>query len=170
MINMKCLDIYMENNASENPVILDSEKLFGIAVNNYLNKNGGKWKILKSEYRFCYLDFILINLNNLYSVYLEYKERSYSYGYTHYDTFFISLRKYGAIKKNYNNCYIVWDFTHSTQNDEELYYIKYDKELLEKFIKDHNKSRLLIPSKCCKNGFENLMSEMIDAIPDWNLI
>jgi len=160
----------MKKTENENPIFLDSEKLFGIAINNYLNKNGANWKILKSEYRFCYLDFVLINLNNLYSVYLEYKERNYSYGYTHYNTLFISLRKYGAIKRHYNNCYIVWDFSLQQKNDDQFYYIKYDEQLFNTFEKDRNKNRLLIPSKFCKTGFENLMTEMIDAIPNCNFI
>ena len=158
------------NTEKENPIILDSEKLFAIAINNHLNNNGANWKIIKSEFKYCYLDFVLINLNNLYSVYLEYKERNYAYGYTHYETYFISLRKYQAIKKCYNNCYIVWDFTHNTKNDDEFYYIKFDKELFEKFDKDINKSRLLIPSKFCKTRFDNLVCEMIDAVPNRNLI
>lgn len=160
----------MNKTENKNPIILDSEKLFAIAINNHLNNNGANWKIIKSEFKYCYLDFVLINLNNLYSVYLEYKERNYAYGYTHYETYFISLRKYQAIKKCYNNCYIVWDFTHNTKNDDEFYYIKYDEELFEKFEKDINKSRLLIPSKFCKTRFNNLMTEMVNKIPNRNLI
>ena len=81
-----------KNTENENPIILNSEKLFAIAINNHLNNNGANWIIHKSQYRFCYLDFVLINLNNLYSVYLEYKERSYAYGYKSYETYFIALR------------------------------------------------------------------------------
>jgi len=158
------------NTENENPIILDSEKIFAIAINNHLNNNGANWKIIKSEFKYCYLDFVLINLNNLYSVYLEYKERNYAYGYKSYDTYFISLRKYEAIKKCYNNCYIVWDFTNQTKNDDEFYYIRFDKELFEKFEKDLTKSRLLIPSNLCKTTFQKLMTEMVDIIPNKNLI
>ena len=160
----------MNKTENENPIILDSEKLFAIAINNHLNNNGANWIIHKSEYKYCYIDFILINLNNLYTIHLEYKERSYATGYNHYDSYFISLRKYRAIKKCYNNCYIVWDFTHNTNNDNEFYYIKYDEELFNSFEKDYNKSRLLIPSNLCKTTFINLMTEMIDIIPNRNLI
>ena len=66
----------MNKTENENQIILDSEKLFAIAINNYLNNNGAKWIILKSEFKYCYLDFLLINLYNLYSIYLEYKERN----------------------------------------------------------------------------------------------
>ena len=160
----------MNKTENENPINLDSEKLFALAINNYLNNNKANWIIHKSEFKYCYLDFVLINLNNLYSIYLEYKERNYAYGYKSYDTYFISLRKYEAIKKCYNNCYIVWDFTYNTKNDDEFYYIRFDKELFETFEKDINKSRLLIPSNLCKTGFVNLMTEMIDIIPNKNLI
>ena len=160
----------MNKTENENPIILDSEKLFAIAINNYLNNNGANWIIHKSEFKYCYIDFILINLNNLYTIHLEYKERSYARGYTHYDSYFISLRKYRAIKKCYNNCYIVWDFTHSTKNDDDFYYIRFDKELFETFFKDETKSRLLIPSNLCKSGFVSLMTELIDVIPNKNLI
>jgi len=160
----------MNKTENENPIILDSEKLFAIAINNHLNSNGANWKIIKSEFKYCYLDFVLINLNNLYSVYLEYKERNYAYGYKSYETYFISLRKYQAIKQHYNNCFIVWDFTHQTNNDDEFYYIRFDEKLFNAFEKDETKSRLLIPSKFCKTRFENLMTEMIDIIPNRNLI
>ena len=158
----------MEKN--EKPIILDSEKLFLLSINNHLNNNGANWIINKSEYKYCYIDFILTNLNNLYSVYLEYKERNYAYGYKSYETYFISLRKYEAIKQYYNNCYIVWDFTHNTKNDDEFYYIKFDEKLFDTFEKDIDKSRLLIPSNLCKTRFDNLVSEMIDAVPNKNLI
>jgi hypothetical protein len=158
----------MEKN--EKPIILDSEKLFLLSINNHLNNNGANWIINKSEYKYCYIDFILTNLNNLYSVYLEYKERNYAYGYKSYETYFISLRKYEAIKQYYNNCYIVWDFTHNTKNDDEFYYIKFDEKLFDTFEKDIDKSRLLIPSNLCKTGFVNLMTELVDKIPNRNLI
>ena len=158
------------NTENEKPIILDSEKLFAVAINNHLNNKGANWIIHKSEYKYCYIDFILINLNNLYSVYLEHKERSYKYGYKSYETYFISLRKYEAIKKCYNNCYIIFDFTLQTKNDNEFYYIKFDEKLFDTFESDEDKSRLLIPNKFCKTGFYNLMAEMVDKIPNRNLI
>lgn len=158
------------NTEKENPNILDSEKIFATTINNYLNKNNPNWKIIKSEFKYCYIDFILINLNNLYITHLEYKERTYCRGYTHYESYFISLRKYEAIKKCYNNCYIVFDFTHSTNNDDEFYYIRFDEKLFLTFEKDYHKNRLLIPSNLCKTTFCSLMTEMIDVIPNRNLI
>jgi hypothetical protein len=158
------------NTENENQeIILDSEKLFALSINNYLNKNGANWKILKSEFKYCFIDFILINLNNLYTIYLEYKERNYAIGFSHYETYFISLRKYRAIKKHYNNCYIIWDFTHNTKSDDHFFYIKYDEDLFKTFEQDVRKSRLLIPSKYCKCSFELLMTELIDTIPTRNL-
>jgi hypothetical protein len=158
----------MEKN--EKPIILDSEKLFLLSINNHLNNNGANWIIHKSEYKFCYVDFVLINLNNLYTIHLEYKERNYAYGYKSYETYFISLRKYEAIKHHYKNCYIIWDFTHNTKNDNEFYYIKFDDKLFDTFESDEDKSRLLIPSNLCKTGFVNLMTELVDKIPNRNLI
>ena len=158
------------NTEKENQNILNSEKIFATTINNYLNNNNPNWKIIKSEFKYCYIDFILINLNNLYTTHLEYKERNYCYGYTHYESYFISLRKYEAIKKCYNNCYIVFDFTHNTNNDNEFYYIKYDEDLFNTFEKAIDKSRLLIPSNLCKKRFDNLMLEMVDIIPNRNLI
>jgi len=158
------------NTEKENLNILDSEKIFATTINNYLNENNPNWKIIKSEFKYCYIDFILINLNNLYITHLEYKERSYARGYTHYDSYFISLRKYQAIKKCYNNCYIVFDFTHSTKDDNQFFYIKYNEDLFNTFEKAIDKSRLLIPSNLCKKRFDNLLLEMVDMIPNRNLI
>jgi hypothetical protein len=53
-----------KNTENENPIILDSEKIFLLSINNYLNNNGANWKIIKSEYKYCYIDFLLVNLNN----------------------------------------------------------------------------------------------------------
>ncbi len=158
------------NTEKENLNILDSEKIFATTINNYLNKNNPNWKIIKSEFKYCYIDFILINLNNLYITHLEYKERNYARGYTHYESYFISLRKYQAIKKCYNNCYIVFDFTHSTKDINQFFYIKYDEELFNTFEKDYNKNRLLIPSNLCKITFQKLMTEMVEMISNRNLI
>tara|TARA_R110000787_G_scaffold1147_1_gene4104 strand:+ start:104 stop:583 length:480 start_codon:yes stop_codon:yes gene_type:complete len=158
------------NTEIKNQHFLDSEKIFATTINNYLNENNSNWKIIKSEFKYCYIDFILINLNNLYITHLEYKERSYARGYTHYDSYFISLRKYQAIKKCYNNCYIVFDFTYSTKDDNQFFYIKYNEDLFNSFEKDYGKNRLLIPSNLCKKRFENLMLEMVDSISNRNLI
>jgi len=100
---------------------LNSEKIFALSINNYLNNNGANWKIIKSEFKFCYLDFLLINLNNLYAVYIEYKERNYALGYKSYDSYFISLRKFYAIKKNYKNTYIIFDFSLKTNNENDFF-------------------------------------------------
>ena len=150
--------------------MLDSETIFYNNVNKYFDENKKNWKIIKSDYQYSYIDFILINLNNLYSIHLEYKERQYKCGYNEYTTYFISLRKYEAIKKCYKNCYIVWDFTHNTKNENEFYYIRFDEELFSKFEKDYSKNRLLIPKNLCKTQFKNLVCEMIDIVPDKNLL
>jgi len=149
---------------------LNSEKIFALSINNYLNNNGANWKIIKSEFKFCYLDFLLINLNNLYAVYIEYKERNYALGYKSYDSYFISLRKFYAIKKNYKNTYIIFDFSLKTNNENDFFFIKYDEKAFSSFEKDFNKNRLLIPSNYCKTGFDNLMIELVDIIPNQNLI
>ena len=170
----------MKKTGNENQIIIDSEKLFALAIEKYLNENKAKWTIIKSEFMYCYLDFVLINLYNLYTVYVEYKERAYKFGHTQYDSYFISLAKYNAIKKHYTNTYIVWDFTHQTKNDDEFYYIRYNEALFKTFEKDdvkHSlakvamtfKNRLLIPSKFCNIGFDNLMTNLIDIIPRNNL-
>ena len=153
----------MKKTGNENQIIIDSEKLFALAIEKYLNENKAKWTIIKSEFMYCYLDFVLINLYNLYTVYVEYKERAYKFGHTQYDSYFISLAKYNAIKKHYTNTYIVWDFTHQTKNDDEFYYIRYNEALFT------IKNRLLIPSKFCNIGFDNLMTNLIDIIPRNNL-
>tara|TARA_R110000782_G_scaffold242653_1_gene329132 strand:+ start:60 stop:545 length:486 start_codon:yes stop_codon:yes gene_type:complete len=155
---------------NEKNFILDSEIIFANSINNYLNENNANWKIIKSEFKYCYIDFILINLNNLYITHLEYKERAYAIGYTSYESYFISLKKYNAIKKCYNNCYIIFDFTYSTKDDDEFYYIKFDEDLFNTFEKDQFKSRLLIPSKFCKTTFHSLMQDMVDVISNRNLI
>ena len=45
--------------------MLDSETIFYNNVNKYFDENKKNWKIIKSDYQYSYIDFILINLNNL---------------------------------------------------------------------------------------------------------
>ena len=153
---------------TDNNIILDSEKLFGLEMNNILNNDNINWLIQKSQYKYCYMDFILINIHNLYSVYLEHKERYYKTGYSSYDSFFITNKKINMIDKYYSNCYFVFDFRKQTGNEDELYYIKYDKKLFDTYEVDRYDRKLILKSDC-KINFKNLMDDMTGSIKNINL-
>jgi hypothetical protein len=155
-------------NTDTNEVILDSEALFGLEMNNYLNNKDTDWLIQKSQYKFCYVDFILINIHNLYSVYLEHKERNYKTGFKSYDSFFITNKKILMLEEYYKNCYLVFDFRKDTGKEEEFYWIKYDTELFNTYETD-TKNRRLILKKDCSIGFDNLMKDMTGKISNINL-
>lgn len=151
-----------------NKTILDSEKLFGLEMNDTLNKTDINWLIQKSQYEYCYIDFILVNIHNLYSVFLEHKERVYKTGYSSYDSFFISNKKILMIEKYYKNCYLVFDFRKQTKKEDELYYIKYNKKLFNTYEVDCYDRRLIL-KKDCKTNFKNLMNDMCGSINNINL-
>jgi len=160
--NIKNNDLNL-NNYENNKEILDAEKLFAILLNTCINANKANYIIQKSQYKYCYIDFILLNINNLHTTYIEYKERTYKTGFKSYPSYFISLRKYNAIKKYYKNSYIIFDFTHQTKDEDEFYYIKYDEKLFKTFNKDLEYNRLEIPNHICSKKFTNLVNELLQT-------
>ena len=151
-----------------NKHILESEEKFMIEVNNIISNN---WIILKSDYPFCYVDFSLINRNNLYQLYTEYKKREYKYDKSKYNSFFINKKKLEMIHKYYRNCYFVWDFR-SKENPNDFFYIKYNKSFLSKYECEYDRKnmsyRYLILKEDCSIGFDNYVNIM-NEITNLNL-
>ena len=138
---------------------IDSEVRFGLELNNSLNNNGDNYIIQKSLYPYCYIDFCIINTQNLYCVYLEHKERKYKSGYTSYDSYFITKNKINNIKKFYGNCYLVFDFRKNcNDNPLEFYWIKYDEELFNTYEVCGKNIKVL--HKDCNVGYKSLIKEI----------
>jgi len=148
--------------------MINSEKIFKLELNNILYEN---WDIVKSNYQFCYMDFLLFNRNNLYNVFIEYKKRHYTYNKSIYTSFFIGEKKLKMIDLYYNNSYLIWDFRNKNTNETDFFYLKYDKSLLEskkEYDNKHYSYRFLIDKNKCKNGFDNFINE-IKSITNINL-
>jgi len=135
---------------------IESEKIFMLELNDKLSMN---YSILKSKYKFCHIDFVLLNVNNLYSCYIEYKERKYANGYSEYPSFFISKKKIDKIKENYRNCIFIWDFRKSNPND--FFWIKYNDNFYDKYKIDYdtinNSYRLNILKDDCNNSYDEFI-------------
>jgi|DEB0MinimDraft_10_1074344.scaffolds.fasta_scaffold34264_1 hypothetical protein len=147
--------------------ILDSEERFMLEVNKVLYEN---WIIMKSDYKYCYIDFILINRNNLYSVYTEYKEREYKCDKSYYTNFYVSKKKLEMIKTFYKNCYLIWDFRKSGDSND-FFFIKYNKSLLDSKLEYDKKNcswRYCIDKDKCSIGFDNYI-KLLEDISNTNL-
>lgn len=142
--------------------ILDTEQSFMIEVNNIISNN---WVILKSDYKFCYVDFLLINRNNLFTLYTEYKKREYICNKSVYSSFFVSKKKLEMIKKYYKKCILIWDFR-SKDNPDDFFYIHYDKSFLDKYECEYDRKncsyRYKILKEDCLIGFNNYVKIMND--------
>ena len=145
--------------------IINTEKLFCLELNNDISND---YNIIKSQYKYCNVDILLINRFNLYSVYIEYKKREYKIGFTSYDSYFIGKVKLIEIDKNYKNCYFIWDFRDSSKskeyNDKQFFYIKYNQEFMNKYELDYDKKnesyRYKILSVDCDLGYDNFIKEL----------
>lgn len=136
--------------------LLDTEKEFMIELNEDIYEN---YNILKSKFKYCNVDFCIINIHNLYCFYLEYKKREYVRNYTHYDSYYISETKLNEVSKNYNNCIFIWDFRNDKCND--FFWIKFDNSFFDKYSKSYDKKncswRYEILSNDCNCGYDKFV-------------
>jgi len=136
--------------------ILQSELDFLLELNEDLSEN---YTILKSHFKYCNVDFLLVNINNLYSCYCEYKEREYKNGFDKYDSYFIGKVKLENIRDYYNECIFVWDFRKSNEND--FFWIKYDDNFFDKYELDYdcvnNSYRYKILNSDCQVGYDKFI-------------
>jgi hypothetical protein len=147
---------------------LCSEGNFMIEINDKLSLN---YTIIKSQFKYCNVDFLLLNNNNLYTCYIEYKQRQYANGYNNYPSFFIGKTKMDNIKKHYKNCIFIWDFRKSNSN--HFFWIKYDDNFYNKYEveKDYinNSYRFRILKDDCNNSYDEFI-EYFTSIPNSKLI
>jgi len=82
-----------------------NENKFYLLLISYL---GCEYEIIKSNDFYCNIDFIVINKQNLKTLYIEHKCRNIN---DIYDTLLIGTTKINSIQKNYTSkCILVWEF------------------------------------------------------------
>ena len=155
----------MELNNSVNganiELILDDEEVFKIKTLNALNNNDElkNFVMIKSQNKFCSVDFTIINTYNLLSVYVEHKKKKISA--SKYNTFFIGFQKLIMIEAYYGQqiLFLVFDC------EDELYFCEYDDKFLKRDKKIVCGSRVIEINKSeCGIGFDNFHKKLIEAL------
>jgi len=128
--------------------ILDTELVF---KTDLLDKmNNPNIKIIKSQNKFCCIDFALINHLNLKCIYMEHKRKSINA--LNFDSFIINYHKLMLMDLYYENSIIVWEC------NDEVYFTLYNKDFLslDKGV-SYGQKIVNIPKKICGSGIENLI-------------
>lgn len=113
--------ITMSSKQDTKEIILDTEQLFKIQL---LNDIGDKYVIMKSQDKYCRVDFICINKKNIKSFYIEHKSRI-KQNFT-FDSVMIGFDKVNKVNEYYyGNCIYVWDFKNI------FYWVKHKQSFTE---------------------------------------
>jgi len=129
-------------------ILLDSEGKF---KKRLLDASSGfNYKMIKSEYKYASIDFIIVNLDNLKSIYLEHKKKSINA--SNFASFMINKCKLDACKKNYTDCIFIWDCL------DDVYWCFYSAELHQSRLEVINGSDVyFIDKKLVNVGFDSLI-------------
>ena len=136
--------------------ILDSEQLFKIRIIESLADT--KYEMLKSQHKYCCVDFMLLNQSNLLSVLIEHKRKHIDAG--KYDTFFIGYSKLITLETYYNRpLFLVFEC------NDSLYWCEYSGEFVNRPTKLINGGRVIeIDKSECGVGFEKLTERLKESL------
>ena len=136
--------------------ILDSEQLFKIRIIESLADT--KYEMLKSQHKYCCVDFMLLNQSNLLSVLIEHKRKHIDAG--KYDTFFIGYSKLITLETYYNRpLFLVFEC------NDSLYWCEYSEEFVNRPTKLINGGRVIeIDKSECGVGFEKLTERLKESL------
>lgn len=137
-------------------MLLDTEQEFSKEL---IKRLPTKFQLIKSNYKFCIIDFILINNDNLKVIYLEHKRR-FIKGVS-FPSIWIKVSKVRAILKNYGKFIFV-----NTLNDD-LYFITIDNKTIDKYEQEtniYNELVLNIKIEDFNNGFDDLSNYLIHTV------
>ena len=129
-------------------ILLDSEGRFKKRLLDASKNNN--YKMIKSHLKYCSIDFIIINLDNLKSVYLEHKKKTING--SNFASFMINKCKLDACKKAYSDCIFIWDCL------DDVYWCFYDESLHQSRLEVINESDVyFIDKKLVNVGFDSLI-------------
>jgi len=128
--------------------ILDSEGRFKSRL--LLDFNDKNYDVKKSQYKYCSIDFIVLNLDNLKSIYIEHKDKKINA--KNFQSFMINKCKLDACKRYYKDTIFVWDCL------DNVYWCYYSDELHQSRLEQINNSDVYFIDKNVVNcGFDNLI-------------
>jgi hypothetical protein len=133
-------------------IILDKEHEFLLKL---IEELGDKYEIIKSQNKYCNIDFIVINRHNLKTLYIEHKFRNVV---DKYDTLFIGKTKINNILSLYSKCVIVWEFI-----GDVFYSIEVCDDMLVKYYMAYvmGSYALEISKEDCNKSIDNLIENII---------
>ncbi len=136
-------------------VILPSEELF---KRKLLEVLGDEYLIIKSQYKYCSIDFAIINKFNLKILHLEHKERNCNKNA--YPSTIINYSKLMSYKRNYQNTIMIWGY-----KENAVKYLVYSEDLLKYQTSDcKNQEVIFIQNDILLDGFDNLIATIINKL------
>tara|TARA_B100000768_G_C11283661_1_gene380398 strand:+ start:6471 stop:6935 length:465 start_codon:yes stop_codon:yes gene_type:complete len=140
---------YNTINGIGNEWTLDTEQIFMCRTLNALQDD--KYEMKKSLDKFCNVDFIILNKNNLLSVLVEHKRKNINAN--NFDTFFIGATKVAMI-----NCFYPSPLIFVFECNDNIYWCLNDSEFSKRPTKFMNGGKVIeINKNECGVGFEKLM-------------
>lgn len=136
--------------------ILDSESLFKIRVIEALGD--AKYNMIKSQNKYCSVDFMLLNQANLLSVLIEHKKKNIQA--SSYTNFFIGYSKIVTLNTFYNKpIVLVFECL------DELYFCEFDENFVKRQTQVINGSRIILIDKSeCGVGFDKLLERIKEIL------
>ena len=143
---MKFVNVEDKSKVAE--IILPSEDLFKMRLMKSL---GNQYLIIKSQNKYCSIDFAILNRYNLKMIHLEHKKRAIKS--TSYPSTIINHSKLVSFDRNYQNAIMVWEYT------DGLKFLEYAKDLLNnETMNVKNQECYFFANDLLKNGYDNLVA------------
>lgn len=136
-------------------LILPSEEIF---KRKLLDVLGDEYLIIKSQYKYCSIDFCIVNKFNLKILHLEHKERNCHKNL--YPSTIINYSKLMSYKRNYQNTIMIWGY-----KENAVKYLVYSEDLLKYPTSDcKNQPVIYIQNDILLDGFDNLIATIINKL------
>jgi len=147
--------------STDGVVILDDEALFKIKTLDALNNNDEmkNFLMIKSQDKYCNVDFSIINTRNLRMIYVEHKRKHIKAN--DFSTFFIGFQKLIMIDTYYGSNKLFLCF----ECDDDFYYTEYDEKFLKRDKKIVRGGKVIeIDKSECGVGFDKFTQKLVESL------
>ena len=146
--------VKVEDKSKEVEIILPSEDQFKMKLMKSL---GNQYLIIKSQNKYCSIDFGIINRYNLKMIHLEHKKRAIKS--TSYPSTIINQSKLLSFERNYENAIMVWEYI------DALKYLEYSKDLLNlETMKVKNQECYFFANYLLQNSYDDLVATIFKKL------
>jgi len=145
----------VKDNSNNTNVILPSEEIFKRKLLDVLGKD---YLVIKSQYKYCSIDFCIVHKFNLKILHLEHKQRNCHQN--RYPSTIINYSKLMSYKNNYQNTILCWGY-----ESNAVKYLVYNEDLLKYQTSNcKNQEVIFIKNDMLKDGFDSLISTIINKL------